>query len=123
MSETNKLSLSIQLRRGTAAEWMQTTRILENGEPGYEYDTGKLKIGNGKSLWKDLVYIGSDNFYFVKQYSDLPKEGNENYVYKVEEEKKLYQWNSTDFKYEPLNNEDSFNPNDIKIIYGGKSNV
>ena len=40
----------IKLRRGTAAEWAASEpqpggEILKLGEPGYEKDTKKLKIG------------------------------------------------------------------------------
>jgi len=34
---------------------------LAAGEPGYESDTGKLKIGDGTTPWNNLAYYG-DNF-------------------------------------------------------------
>ncbi len=46
----------IQLRRDTAAEWAKWNPVLALGEPGYETDTGKYKIGNGRSEWKSLPY-------------------------------------------------------------------
>ena len=33
---------------------------LAEGEPGFELDTGKLKIGNGTTAWNDLAYFGGD---------------------------------------------------------------
>jgi hypothetical protein len=55
----------IKLRRGTAAEWEVANEILKLGEPGFEKDTFKLKIGDGITAWNDLPYItggfGGDN--------------------------------------------------------------
>lgn len=46
----------IQFRRGTAKEWRKANPVLAAGEPGYETDTGKSKIGDGKRKWKRLDY-------------------------------------------------------------------
>lgn len=55
----------IKLRRGTAAEWTAANELLLLGEPGFEKDTYRLKIGDGVTLWNDLPYIdggfGGDN--------------------------------------------------------------
>jgi hypothetical protein len=48
----------IQLRRGTAALWTASNTLLGQGEPGYETDTGKLKIGDGVTTWGSLPYYG-----------------------------------------------------------------
>ena len=48
----------IQLRRDTAANWTSTNPILDQGEPGYETDTGNIKYGNGSSRWSALSYGG-----------------------------------------------------------------
>lgn len=48
---------NIKLRRGTAAEWAAANELLLLGEPGFEKDTYKLKIGDGVTLWNDLPYI------------------------------------------------------------------
>jgi hypothetical protein len=47
----------IKLRRGTAAEWTDANPVLASGEPGFETDTEKLKIGNGSDDWATLPYI------------------------------------------------------------------
>lgn len=49
----------IKLRRDTAANWSNIANnpILASGEPGYETDTGKLKIGNGSTAWNSLPYF------------------------------------------------------------------
>ena len=46
----------IQYRRGTAAEWTSANPVLEVGEPGFEPDTGKSKIGDGVTAWTSLGY-------------------------------------------------------------------
>lgn len=47
----------IQLRRGTAAEWTAANPLLRQGEPGFEYDTGKIKFGDGTHYWLQLGYL------------------------------------------------------------------
>jgi hypothetical protein len=50
----------IQLRRGKAAFWASENPILHSGEPGYETNTTRWKLGNGVTPWNDLPYmIGS----------------------------------------------------------------
>lgn len=50
------MSVTIQLRRGTAAQWTSTNPILAEGELGYETDTLAYKIGDGTSAWSALTY-------------------------------------------------------------------
>ena len=47
----------IQLRRGKAAFWTDENPVLHPGEPGFETDTEKLKIGDGKTHWRELDYF------------------------------------------------------------------
>lgn len=47
----------VQFRRGTAAEWSGTNPTLAPGEPGWETDTGVLKIGDGGTQWNALPGI------------------------------------------------------------------
>lgn len=47
----------IRFRRGTAANWQAENPVLADGEPGFEFDTGRLKIGNGYRHWNELAYI------------------------------------------------------------------
>ena len=51
------LKTKFQLRRGNAEVWARNNPILERGEPGFEIDTGRLKIGNGQTAWNDLEYL------------------------------------------------------------------
>jgi hypothetical protein len=46
----------IKFRRDTAAAWTQANPVLAQGEPGFEHDTGLLKIGDGETEWVDLDY-------------------------------------------------------------------
>lgn len=46
----------IQFRRGTAAFWDSENPTLHPGEPGYETDTRKTKVGDGKTPWRELPY-------------------------------------------------------------------
>jgi hypothetical protein len=48
---------TIKLRRGTAAEWSAANPLLAAGEPGFETDTGKHKIGDGVGRWSKLPYF------------------------------------------------------------------
>lgn len=47
---------TIQLKRGAAASWTSANPVLAQGEPGYETDTGRLKIGDGLTHWVSLAY-------------------------------------------------------------------
>ena len=47
-----------KLKRGTAQRFIEINPILDQGEPGFEYDTYKLKIGDGFTPWNSLPYIG-----------------------------------------------------------------
>jgi hypothetical protein len=46
----------IRIRRGKKAFWESENPILHDGEPGFERDTRKLKIGDGSTPWNDLPY-------------------------------------------------------------------
>ena len=59
----------IQLRRGTASEWTSANPVLALGEPGWERDTGRLKIGDGGTAWTSLPYVTAADFLAL---SDTP---------------------------------------------------
>lgn len=50
--------LQINFRIDTAANWTTNNPTLLAGEPGYESDTGYLKIGDGTTNWVGLSYWG-----------------------------------------------------------------
>lgn len=51
------MAYRIILRRDSSTNWEASNTVLMAGEPGYETDTGKLKIGDGISAWETLEYI------------------------------------------------------------------
>ncbi|MQW78127.1 hypothetical protein GHK92_19855 [Nocardioides sp. dk4132] len=51
---------TIKFRRGTAAQWAAADPVLAAGEPGFETDTDKHKIGDGSSRWAALPYYLSE---------------------------------------------------------------
>lgn len=46
-----------KLKRGTASRWAELNPILQQGEPGFVYDTNQLKIGDGNTPWNELPYL------------------------------------------------------------------
>lgn len=50
------MAVKIQFRRDTAAAWTAANPTLSQGEVGYEYDTGRFKVGTGSAAWNSLVY-------------------------------------------------------------------
>lgn len=71
-------------KRGNAETWAKKNILLGPGEPGFELDTGKLKVGDGVHAWNDLPYLAeneikneinkyfSDVAYFIGQKESLP---------------------------------------------------
>nr|DAL96004.1 MAG TPA: hyaluronidase [Caudoviricetes sp.] len=49
----------IKLRRDTAANFTSKNPVLGVGEPAYETDTKKLKIGDGTTAYTQLDYFTS----------------------------------------------------------------
>ena len=50
------MAVQIQYRRGSSTDWSTTNPILAIGEPGYETNTGKFKVGDGSTAWNSLPY-------------------------------------------------------------------
>jgi len=61
--------VTLQLKRGTSVDWATRNPILAPGEPGFESDTGQLKIGSGSTGWNSLTYINSSPYNWVE---DIP---------------------------------------------------
>lgn len=47
----------IRFRRDTEARWNLANPVLATGEPGFEIDTGRIKLGDGQTHWQDLEYF------------------------------------------------------------------
>lgn len=50
------MSVQIQMRRDTAANWTTENPTLAAGEIGWESDTNQFKIGDGSTAWNSLDY-------------------------------------------------------------------
>jgi hypothetical protein len=48
---------TFQLRRDTANRWEEVNPVLALAEPGYETNTGYMKIGDGVTPWTQLPYF------------------------------------------------------------------
>ena len=53
------IKTTFKFRRNLASYWAEKNPVLAEGEPCFELDTGKLKIGNGTTAYNDLSYINS----------------------------------------------------------------
>lgn len=77
------MSVTIQLRRGTAAEWTTANPVLAAGEIGVESDTLAYKLGDGATAWASLGYReigGSFQSVLLEAFSttepSIPASGN-----------------------------------------------
>lgn len=50
----------IKFRRDLSTEWARFNPVLRAGEPGYEIDTKRFKIGDGTTRWMKLPYFSTD---------------------------------------------------------------
>lgn len=80
------IKATIQLHRGLAATWAAHNPTLAYGEPGFEKDTYRLKIGDGVTDWNNLAYFNADNIYYDTQENwdrqiDLIAERSAIYIY------------------------------------------
>lgn len=88
------IKTTFKIRRGESEVWENNNPLLVEGEPGYELDEHKLKVGDNSNRWKDLPYIGEHNIVNCSVRAEFPKVGNEKYIYKASHEKLLYQWDA-----------------------------
>lgn len=49
--------LKLKQSSDTSMNWNKNNRILFEGEIAYEKDTGRIKIGDGKSSYTELPYV------------------------------------------------------------------
>lgn len=59
--------ITIRFRRDEASRWAEVNPVLAEGEPGFESDTGKFKIGDGDARWLDLEYFKPSNISLLPQ--------------------------------------------------------
>lgn len=53
----DKYNFTLKLRRDTARRWAMLNPVLAEGEPAFEKDTGRFKIGDGSKPYNDLEYF------------------------------------------------------------------
>lgn len=53
---------TIQMRRGTSAQWTSSNPVLASGEVGIETDTRLFKFGNGTLSWNSLPYTTTSTY-------------------------------------------------------------
>ena len=116
--------MTIQLKRGSKEAWQRLNLVLAVGEPGFERDTNRFKIGDGSSPWNNLPYQDELNPHIYNAYTsdEFPEVGNSNMIYKALSTAKLYQWNPNINSYESLSSGGTgggVDLEDIKIINGG----
>jgi hypothetical protein len=66
----NTLDAHIITRNDLSSSWVEKNPVLERGEPGFEIDTGLLKIGNGINPWTELKYVGTQKSEIESQIND-----------------------------------------------------
>lgn len=57
---TETIPIRVQHKRMSLSEWEESSIILLDGEIGIETNTGKAKVGNGTSRYRDLKYIAGE---------------------------------------------------------------
>ena len=114
---TTMIKSVFQFRRATASEWESVNPILRVGEPGYDTDSKRHKIGDGVTAWNSLPFQDGEEYVVNRATcSDFPEVGKDNVIYKAKDEKKVYQWDSELQTYEPLEVEGTVV---IEVIDGG----
>jgi hypothetical protein len=97
------MSYQIQLRSDTAANWTTKNPVLAEGEPGFDTDTGILKIGDGETAWSGLdeisggAYGAAINFRgTVATVGNLPSSSNQvSDAYLVSADSQMRVWNGS----------------------------
>ena len=64
---TKVIKTTFKVRRGLADTWKQQNPVLAYGEPGFEKDTYKLKIGDGTTEWNLLPYVNAEDLTELKE--------------------------------------------------------
>ena len=114
------INTTFKFKRGTAARWAEVNPVLAQGEPGFVYDSNRLKIGDGVTHWNDLPYIdGKREVGNYETRDDFPVIGDPDVIYKATNELSLYQFNTETFEYDKIS--DGRGIDNIQIINGGNA--
>ena len=49
--------MAIKFRRGSTLSWTTRNPVLGEGEPGFEIDAKRFKVGDGVTPWNSLPYV------------------------------------------------------------------
>ena len=79
-TQVKVLKTTFKVRRGQSQVWADINPILADGEPGYELDTHRLKIGDGEKSWNELPYIGGSSTEIPELQEYVTKEELESLV-------------------------------------------
>ena len=60
-------------RYNEANYWAELNPVLGEGELGIESDTNLCKVGDGKTPWNDLPFVGGSQRRFVQSLAYVPK--------------------------------------------------
>ncbi len=71
---TRKLTVTIQVRQDTAANWKSKNPVLASGEFGFDTTNKVLKIGDGATSWANLAAIEFDGGASIAAYSYAAEE-------------------------------------------------
>ena len=66
--------VQFRLRRAIAAEWATIDPVLEDGEPGWEQDTNRIKLGDGETRWNGLGYATYPATEYEQMIGDLTQD-------------------------------------------------
>jgi hypothetical protein len=85
----------IQIKKGLAAALSATNPIVASGEPVFETDTLKLKIGDGVTAYNSLGLVSPIRSYTTT--STFPASGIANTYYIASDSSKIYQWTGSQY--------------------------
>ena len=74
------ISTKFQLRRGYSTSWEKNNPVLLNGEPGFVIDLNKIKIGDGKTPWRELKFLDCSDLIIGTDNASLKIGGNNVYM-------------------------------------------
>lgn len=90
--------VTLEFKRGIASQWTSVNPTLAPGEPGFELDTGKEKIGDGITPWNNLAYVSAlstvDGSIKLGQNAGLTNQGQRSVALGVEAGKDLQGYSS-----------------------------
>lgn len=97
---------TIQFKRGNKAileKVLKDDKMPLQGEPVFELDTNKIKIGDGVHNYIDLPYASgsgtSEDTIVYKSYLEFPPVGKDNVLYVATDENNSYRWVSAETCY------------------------